>query len=102
LLPGYFVRVRVSMRPIPGLLVPEVAIGSDQGGRYVLTVNDDNIVEQRRVQLGQSFGELRLVESGLKPGERVVVAGILGAVPGQKVDPQPSSPKSAAAEFGSR
>ena len=102
LLPGYFVRVRVPMRPIPGLLVPEVAIGSDQGGRYVLTVNDHNIVEQHRVQLGQSFGERRLVESGLKPDERVVVAGILDAVPGQKVDPQVSSPKSATAEIGSR
>ncbi len=84
LLPGYFVRVRVPKRPIPGLLVPEVAIGSDQAGRYVLTVNADNIVEQRRVQLGQSFGELRLVESGLKPDERVVVAGILDAVPGRR------------------
>jgi RND family efflux transporter MFP subunit len=102
LLPGYFVRVRVPRRPIPGLLVPEVAIGSDQAGRYVLTVNADNIVEQRRVQLGQSFGELRLVESGLKPDERVVVAGILDAVPGQKVDPESPSPKSAAAETGSK
>jgi RND family efflux transporter MFP subunit len=102
LLPGYFVRVRVPRRPIPGLLVPEVAIGSDQAGRYVLTVNPDNIVEQRRVQLGQSFGELRLIESGLKPDERVVVAGILDAIPGQKVDPQPSPPKSAAAETGSK
>jgi RND family efflux transporter MFP subunit len=102
LLPGYFVRVRVPRRPIPGLLVPEVAIGSDQAGRYVLTVNPDNIVEQRRVQLGQSFGELRLIESGLKPDERVVVAGILDAIPGQKVDPQPLAPKSAAAETGSK
>jgi RND family efflux transporter MFP subunit len=102
LLPGYFVRVRVPRRPIPGLLVPEVAIGSDQAGRYVLTVNADNIVEQRRVQLGQSFGELRLVESGLKPDERVVVAGILDAVPGQKVDPESPSPKSAAAETESK
>ena len=102
LLPGYFVRVRVPKRPIPGLLVPEVAIGSDQAGRYLLTVNADNTVEQRRVQLGQSFGELRLVESGLKPDERVVVAGILDAVPGQKVDPQQPSPKSAAAETGSK
>jgi len=80
----------------------EVAIGSDQAGRYVLTVNADNIVEQRRVQLGQSFGELRLVETGLKPDERVVVAGILDAVPGQKVDPESPSPKSAAAETGSK
>jgi RND family efflux transporter MFP subunit len=98
LLPGYFVRVRVPTRPQPALLVPEVAVGSDQAGRYVLTVNADNVVEQRRVQLGQSVGELRVVESGLKSDERVVVSGILEAVPGQKVDPQLSTAKSAAAE----
>jgi RND family efflux transporter MFP subunit len=98
LLPGYFVRVRLPQRQIPGLLVPEVAIGSDQAGRYVLAVNADNIVEQRRVQLGQNFGELRLIESGLNPDERIVVAGILDAVPGQKVNPQAASSKSAATE----
>jgi RND family efflux transporter MFP subunit len=95
LLPGYFVRVRVPMYPEPALLVPEVAIGADQGGRYVLTVNADNVVQQRRVQLGQTFGEMRAVESGLKPDERVVVAGLLDAIPGQKVDPQLQGPKSA-------
>ena len=54
LLPGYFVRVRVPMRPVQALLVPDIAIGSDQGGRYVLVLNADNVVEQRRVQLGQT------------------------------------------------
>jgi RND family efflux transporter MFP subunit len=98
LLPGYFVRVRVPMRATPTLLVPEVAIGSDQGGRYVLALNADNVVEQRRVQLGQTFGQMRAIESGLKPDERVVVAGIQDAIPGQKVDPQLQTPKSAAAE----
>lgn len=88
LLPGYFVRVRVPLWPQPALLVPEAAVGSDQGGRYVLALNADNIVEQRRVELGQSVGDLRVVVSGLKPDERVVVAGVLDAVPGQKVDPQ--------------
>ena len=98
LLPGYFVRVRVPARPRPALLVPEVAVGSDQAGRYLLTVNADNIVEQRRVQLGQTVGEMRVVESGLSSDERVVVSGILDAVPGQKVDPQLSKAKSAATE----
>src|SRR5215470_15161797 len=68
-----------------------------RGGRYVLTVNADSVVEQRRVTLGQTFGELCVIESGLKPDERVVVAGILDAIPGQKVDPQMQTPKSAAA-----
>jgi RND family efflux transporter MFP subunit len=98
LLPGYYVRVRLPQRQVQALLVPEVAIGSDQGGRYVLTVNADSVVEQRRVTLGQTFGEMRAIESGLKPDERVVVSGILDAVPGQKVDPQLQAPKSAAAE----
>ncbi len=98
LLPGYFVRVRVPLRAEQALLVPEVAVGSDQAGRYVLVVNADGIVEQRRVQLGQTTGEMRVVDSGLKPDERVVVSGILDAVPGQKVDPQLQTPKSAAAE----
>jgi RND family efflux transporter MFP subunit len=98
LLPGYFVRVRVPTRPETALLVPAVAVGSDQGGRYLLVLNADNVVEQRRVQLGQTFGEMRVVESGLKPDERVVVAGIMDAVPGQKVDPQLQTPKSAAVE----
>jgi RND family efflux transporter MFP subunit len=97
LLPGYFVRVRVPLGAEQALLVPEVAAGSDQAGRYVLTVNADGIVEQRRVQLGPTTGEMRVIESGLKPDERVVVAGILDAVPGQKVDPQLQTPTSAAA-----
>jgi RND family efflux transporter MFP subunit len=96
LLPGYFVRVRVPTRPIQGLLVPDLAVGSDQGGRYLLVVNPDNVVEQRRIELGQTFGQLRLVESGLKPDDRVVVSGLQDAIPGQKVDPQLQTPKSAA------
>ena len=46
------------------LLVPAVAVGSDQGGRYVLTLNADNVVEQRRVQLGQMVGEMRSSRAG--------------------------------------
>jgi len=88
----------VPRRAQPALLVPEVAVGADQGGRYVLTVNADNVVEQRRVQLGQTVGEMRVIETGLKPDDRVVVAGILDAIPGQKVDPQLQTPKAAAME----
>ena len=73
-------------------------MGSDQGGRYVLALNADNVVEQRRVQLGQTVGQMRVIESGLKPDERVVVSGIQDAIPGQKVDPQLQTPKSAAIE----
>ena len=88
LLPGYFVRVRVPSQPQAALLVPDVALGSDQGGRYVLVVNKDNVVEQRRVEPRQLVGELRVIESGLTKDDRVVVGGIMRAIPGQKVAPE--------------
>lgn len=89
LLPGYFVRIRVPFdQQQSALLVPDTSLGSDQAGRYVLVVNGENVVEQRKVQTGQLEGELRVVEDGLKADDRVVVAGLLRAIPGQKVDPQ--------------
>jgi RND family efflux transporter MFP subunit len=89
LLPGNFVRVRVPVQEqADALLVPEVALGSDQGGRYVLVVNGDNVVEQRKVGVGQVVGEMRVIDSGLKAEDRVVVSGLIRAIPGDKVDPQ--------------
>jgi RND family efflux transporter MFP subunit len=92
LLPGYFVRIRIPGKPQPGLLVPDAALGSDQGGRYVLVVNKDNVVEQRKVEPGQLEGELRVIEKGLTKDDRVVVAGIMRAIPGQKVDAESGTP----------
>jgi RND family efflux transporter MFP subunit len=90
LLPGNFVRVRVPYdQQKDALLVPDTALGSDQSGRYVLVVNGENIVEQRKVRTGPlEAGGLRVIESGLKVDDRVVVAGLLRVIPGQKVDPQ--------------
>lgn len=88
LLPGYFVRVRIPSRPQPALLVPDVALGSDQGGRYVLVVNNDSVVEQRKVEPGQLVGDLRVIEKGLTKDDRVVVGGVMRAIPGQKVSPE--------------
>jgi RND family efflux transporter MFP subunit len=89
LLPGNFVRVRVPVQEqADALLVPEVALGSDQGGRYVLVVNGENVVEQRKVAVGQIVGDQRVIESGLKADDRVVVSGLIRAIPGAKVDPQ--------------
>jgi RND family efflux transporter MFP subunit len=90
LLPGYFVRVRLpeAQQQQDVLLVPDAAVGTDLSGRYVLAVNQDNVVEQRKVVPGTTVGELRIIESGLKADDRVIVAGLLRAVPGQKVDPQ--------------
>jgi RND family efflux transporter MFP subunit len=88
MLPGFFVRVRVPLQETEALLVPSVALGSDQGGRYVMVVNGENVVEQRKVEVGPSVGEMAVIESGLKGDDRVITAGLLRAVPGQKVDPQ--------------
>ena len=88
MLPGMFVRVRVPTEKVPNaLLVPDVALGNDQSGRYVLVVNKDNVVEQRTVTVGEREGSLRVIEKGIKPDDQVIVAGLLRAVPGQKVEP---------------
>lgn len=88
LLPGYFVRVRVPRAEEPNmLLVPDRVIGSDQSGRYVLVANKDNELEQRKVVLGQQVGDLRVIDKGLKPEDRVVISGLMSVVPGQKIEP---------------
>ena len=88
LLPGYFVRVRVPLeKRADALLVPDAALGTDQSGRYLLVVNKDNVVEQRTVEIGQREGALRVIDKGLNADDRVIVNGMLRAVPGQKVEP---------------
>jgi RND family efflux transporter MFP subunit len=89
LLPGYFVRVRVPLRPRQALLVPQAALGADQNGRYVLLVGPGDIVTQHKVTIGQAFGTMQVVETGLSAQDRIVVDGIALAVPGEKVVPEP-------------
>jgi RND family efflux transporter MFP subunit len=94
LLPGYFVRVRIPIdQGKDALLVPDVALGSDQGGRYLLIADKNDVVEQRKVETGPLVDSMRVIESGLTAGDRVIVSGLLRAIPGQKVDPQ--TPRSA-------
>ena len=58
------------------LMVPEVALGSDQSGRYVFLVNGDNIVEQRKVTVGAKVEDMRVITSGLTADDRVVTTGL--------------------------
>jgi RND family efflux transporter MFP subunit len=103
LLPGYFVRVRIPRGEAQSaLLVPEVAIGSDQGGRYVLVVNKDDVVEQRKVEIGPVVDTMRVVETGLAEDDRVLVSGMLRAIPGEKVAPQTQSAAVVPASGGAR
>jgi membrane fusion protein, multidrug efflux system len=91
LVPGLFGRVRVPLEDKEALLVPELAVGIAQAGRYVLVVNKDNVVEQRLVGTGQLEGTLRVIEKGLNHDEWVVVNAIQRARPGAKVTPKESS-----------
>ncbi|HTR84281.1 MAG TPA: efflux RND transporter periplasmic adaptor subunit [Reyranella sp.] len=91
LLPGFFVRVRVPTAPTQKqvLLVPNRSLAEDQSGRYLLVVNKDDVVEQRHVTVGQLLpGGLRVVETGLKGDDRVVVTTNGRAIPGNKVVPK--------------
>jgi RND family efflux transporter MFP subunit len=93
LLPGFFVNVRLPMGKVDrnALMVPDRALQEDQGGRYVLIVGKDDVVQQRYVQLGQLDGTLRVITSGLKPDDRIVVGELWRATPGTKVTPQLTS-----------
>jgi RND family efflux transporter MFP subunit len=90
LLPGMFVKVRLPMGKVvqSALLVPDRALQEDQGGRYLLVLDQDDVIRQRYVQLGELTGSLRVITSGLKPDDRVVVGELWRATPGTKVVPQ--------------
>ncbi|HZE20696.1 MAG TPA: efflux RND transporter periplasmic adaptor subunit, partial [Desulfobaccales bacterium] len=89
ILPGMFARVRAPIaKPKPELLVPEVAIGYDQQGSYVLIVDNKNVVSRHQVTLGQQDGDYRVITAGLQGNEWVVVNGLLRAIPGRQVTPE--------------
>ncbi|WGJ13018.1 efflux RND transporter periplasmic adaptor subunit [Methylocapsa sp. D3K7] len=90
LLPGFFVRIRAPKGRVlsDALLVPDRALQSDQGGRYLLVVNPDDVVEQRYVQLGPLNGDLRVIQSGLNGDDRVIIGDLWRVNPGAKVTPK--------------
>ena len=98
LLPGYFVHIAIPLAPQTdtALLVPDRAVASDQAGRYLQVVNGEDVLELRRVQIGPLVGNLRVIASGLKADDRVVVRGLGRAVPGSKVVPVAAAIEAAA------
>jgi membrane fusion protein (multidrug efflux system) len=91
--PGGFVRVRVTVRKIPGaLLVPQRAVNELQTSYEVAVVTSKNKVEIRPVKVGDRVGTLWLIEEGLKPDDRVVVEGVQKVQDGQLVKPMPWTP----------
>jgi multidrug efflux system membrane fusion protein len=87
--PGLFARVKLgdSARPRNAVLVADRAIGTDQSRRYVLVVADGK-ASHREVRIGRLVDGLRVIESGLKPGEVIVVNGLQRVRPGAPVTPQ--------------
>ena len=84
--PGQFVNVRLVLTTLPkAVLVPAAAPQDSAKGPFVYVVKDDSTAELRPVKLGQRQGEMVVVEQGLQPGERVVLNGQLGVLPGGKV-----------------
>jgi membrane fusion protein (multidrug efflux system) len=72
-------------RPVQALLIPQSAIIVDQTGPYVLVVNGENKVEQRRIRPGGQYDSRVIVGEGLKQGEQVIVEGLQKVRPGQPV-----------------
>jgi multidrug efflux pump subunit AcrA (membrane-fusion protein) len=84
-----FARIQApASQPYEALLVPDVAIGSEQVRKYVLVVGADGSATQKYVTLGQVMDGLRVIKDGLAPDDRVVINGLMRVRPGQKVTPQ--------------
>jgi len=86
MLPGMFVTLVIES-PVKenALLIPQAAVQEDQQGRFVMVLNDQDMVEKRIVELGERFGIDWRVMSGLNDGERIVVDGLQKIRPGIQV-----------------
>jgi len=92
--PGMFARVRVpGTPPYEGLLVPDVAIGTEQARRFVMVIDDQDTARPKYVTLGQVTKDgLRVIKDGIGPDDRIVISGLMQARPGQKVRPEEPKP----------
>jgi RND family efflux transporter MFP subunit len=89
IVPGLFVRIRVPVGVQENaLLVPERAVGADQGGRYLLVVNDEDVVERHKVDVGAKHGDMVIITEGLSATDRVIIDGVQRGRPGTKVTPE--------------
>ncbi|MFG6485268.1 efflux RND transporter periplasmic adaptor subunit [Roseateles sp. BYS78W] len=89
LIPGQFAKLRMGQaKNEAALLVNERAVGTDQDKRFVIVVGAGNQAEWRPVTLGANVNGLRVVTSGLKGGERIVVGGVQRVRPGSVLAPK--------------
>jgi multidrug efflux system membrane fusion protein len=96
LMPGQFAHLRMGqVKADPALLINERAVGTDQSKKFVMVVGADDKAAYREVTLGANVDGLRIVTSGLKPNERVVVNGLQRVRPGSLIAPQMVAMKTA-------
>ncbi len=91
LTPGMFARILLKGRgPYETLLIPDAAVGADQATRFVYIVDENNVAKRRDVVLGRWVDDrLRVVEDGLKPGDRIVTEGLQFVQADSPVRPEP-------------
>ncbi len=93
-IPGLFTRLRLPINEAQqALLIDERAIGSDQSGRFVLVVNQENKVEKRLVTLGQHLDGMVVISKGIKADDKVIINGLQKARPGSVVNPTTATAK---------
>jgi multidrug efflux system membrane fusion protein len=107
LMPGLFVRLQLpGSGTHRGLLIQDRAVGADLDKRFVYLVSPERTIVYRGVTLGPIVDGLRVVRTGLGPGDRIVVSGLQRVRPGMKVDPVavamegPAAPKRDTREGG--
>jgi RND family efflux transporter MFP subunit len=93
--PGMFARVRIpGTPPYEALLVPDVAIGTEQARRFVVVIDDQDTARLKYVTLGQVTKDgLRAIKDGIGPDDRIVISGLMQARPGTKVKPEEQGAK---------
>lgn len=92
LLPGMFAHLKLgSAAEKNAILISELAIGTDQNRKFVYRIDDDNKTSYCEVQLGDSLNGYRIIASGLSPGDKVVVSGLMRIRPNMLVAPQTSA-----------
>jgi len=85
---GSFARIKLAANAVTNkVIIPERAIGTDLKNRFVLTVGENNILEYKLIEVGERYGKLRAVTSGLKEGDLIAVNGPARVGPGMPISP---------------
>jgi len=86
---GSFARIKLAANEISEkVIIPERAIGTDLKNRFVLTVGENNVLEYKLITIGERYGALRAVTSGLSEGDVIAVNGPARVGPGMPISPQ--------------